>query len=162
ALHPFGLLVATGVIIGTYLATSRARKMGLDLDRLNSFITWMLVAGFIGGHMLDDIFYHPDEIAKNPLRLITLWEGLSSFGGFAVSYPTRFEVPDPLKFALVDGHAPRFDLGLLEMLFTCIIAACFAITWHKKLPTGMYVAVVSLAYAPVRFVMDFIRLKPND
>ena len=31
-LHPFGLLVATGVIIGTWLATRRARQRGLDLD----------------------------------------------------------------------------------------------------------------------------------
>src|SRR6185312_13765720 len=58
--------------------------------------------------------------------------------------------------------APRFDLGLLEMLFTCIVAACFAVTWHKKLPTGTYVTVVSLAYSPVRFVMDSVRLEPGD
>ena len=52
-IHPFGLLVATGVIIGTWLATRRARKVGFDVDRLNSFITWMLLVGFMGGHMLD-------------------------------------------------------------------------------------------------------------
>jgi phosphatidylglycerol---prolipoprotein diacylglyceryl transferase len=81
-LHPFGLLVATGVIIGTWLATWRARKRGLDLDKLNSFITWMLLAGFLGGHMLDQIFYHPQEVLRRPWSLFLLWEGLSSFGGF--------------------------------------------------------------------------------
>lgn len=81
-LHPFGLLVATGVILGTWLATRRARQRGLDLDKLNSFITWMLVAGFLGGHMLDQIFYHPHELIKRPWSLFMLWEGLSSFGGF--------------------------------------------------------------------------------
>ncbi len=81
-LHPFGLLVATGVIVGTALATSRARKRGFDLDRLNSFITWMLVVGFVCGHMLDEIFYHPEEIAQDGPRFFMLWEGLSSFGGF--------------------------------------------------------------------------------
>ena len=81
-LHPFGLLVATGVIIGTALATKRARRLGLDLDRLNSFITWMLAGGFIGGHMLDEIFYHPSEIVHRWYSLFMLWEGLSSFGGF--------------------------------------------------------------------------------
>src|SRR6476469_770571 len=81
-LHPFGLLVATGVILGTSLATRRARFLGLDVERLNSFITWMLVAGFIGGHMLDEIFYHPAEILRRPWSLFMLWEGLSSFGGF--------------------------------------------------------------------------------
>ena len=81
-LHPFGLLVATGVIIGTWLATWRARVRGLDLNKLNSFITWMLIAGFLGGHMLDQIFYHPQELVKRPWSLFLLWEGLSSFGGF--------------------------------------------------------------------------------
>src|SRR5579885_3601855 len=90
-LHPFGLLVATGVLIGTALAMWRARQRGLDVDKLNSFITWMLVAGFMGGHMLDEIFYHPEEIARfdnghfvwvRPWSLFLLWEGLSSFGGF--------------------------------------------------------------------------------
>jgi phosphatidylglycerol:prolipoprotein diacylglycerol transferase len=243
ALHPFGLLVATGVIIGTNLAIRRARRLGLDLDRLNSFITWMLVSGFIGGHMLDEIFYHPDEIQKRWYSLFMLWEGLSSFGGFtggfigvalwkyfeitpgggvrrrarpqpilpfcdvilavfpvawifgrsgcssvhdhpgtllsqvhentatalgrvseslnhllAVTYPGYGESVPQDQFALFHGHAPRFDLGLLEMLFTCIIAGAFALTWHKKLATGMYIVVVSLAYAPVRFAMDFLRI----
>ena len=85
-LHAFGLLVATGVVIGTALATTRARKRGYDLDLLNSFITWMLVVGFIGGHVLDEIFYHPDEIAQDPLSLLKLWAGLSSFGGFTGAF----------------------------------------------------------------------------
>src|SRR5579862_3268358 len=81
-LHPFGLLVATGVIIGTWLATLRAKQRGLELDKLNSFITWMLIAGFMGGHMLDEIFYHPKELVARPYSIFFLWEGLSSFGGF--------------------------------------------------------------------------------
>jgi phosphatidylglycerol:prolipoprotein diacylglycerol transferase len=74
--------VASGVVLGTYLATRRARQRGVDLDLLNSFITWMLVGGFAGAHMFDEIFYHPHEIVKRPWSLLLLWEGLSSFGGF--------------------------------------------------------------------------------
>src|SRR5215471_9303262 len=85
-LHPFGLLVATGVIIGTWLATHRARQRGFDLDKLNSFITWMLVAGFLGGHMLDEIFYHPKELLAAPLDFFLPWKGLSSFGGFVGAF----------------------------------------------------------------------------
>jgi phosphatidylglycerol:prolipoprotein diacylglycerol transferase len=235
-LHPFGVLVATGVIVGTSLATRRARRIGLDLDQLNSFITWMLVGGFIGGHMLDEIFYHPSEIARRWWSLFALWEGLSSFGGFtgaligvllwkyfrlksgvvferrprpspilpfcdvilavfpvawifgrsacatvhdhpgarlsevhdplngalAVAYPGPHDVMDPDRFALFHGSVPRFDLGLLEMLFTCIVGLCFALTWRKRLPTGTYVVVASLAYAPVRFAMDFLRIPPSE
>lgn len=81
-LHPFGILVATGVVLGTWLTMRRARLRGLDTEELNSFITWMLVAAFLGGHMLDQIFYHPDELIMRPWSLFMLWEGLSSFGGF--------------------------------------------------------------------------------
>jgi phosphatidylglycerol:prolipoprotein diacylglycerol transferase len=243
-IHPFGLLVATGVILGTSLATRRARKRGFDLDLLNSFITWMLVVGFICGHVLDEIFYHPDEILRDPLSLIKLWAGLSSFGGFtgafigivlwkyfdylpmgtkprwgfvrnakprpilpfadlilsvfpvawifgrsgcssvhdhpgAVAGPTDYlavafpsanpAVTDgvglhhafgPITF--IDGRFPRYDLGLLELMFTILLAGLIALTWRKKVATGTYIVVTSLAYSPVRFAMDFLRIRGGD
>jgi phosphatidylglycerol:prolipoprotein diacylglycerol transferase len=248
-LHPFGLLVATGVIIGTALATRRARRRGFDLDKLNSFITWMLVAGFTGGHMLDEIFYHPSEIVKRPWSLLLLYEGLSSFGGFtgafigivlwkyfelrpvghigpfAVSWFYKRKQVQPIfpfadlilsvfpvawifgrsgcsvvhdhpgmragldavlaveypmpnanqgfdlahvhhttfgPVAFVHGMYPRYDLGTLELLFTIILAGLLALTWSRKLPTGTYAVVTSLAYAPVRFAMDFLRIRDVD
>jgi phosphatidylglycerol:prolipoprotein diacylglycerol transferase len=251
-LHPFGLLVATGVIFGTYLATRRARQRGLDLEKLNSFITWMLIGGFLGGHMLDQIFYHWPEFVKRPWSIFLLYEGLSSFGGFigafigitlwkyyetgplarvpavgftvprfrrreltmpilpfadvilsvfpvawvfgrsgcsvvhdhpgmkahagsflavAFGHPDRIEklvrlgsLPDgtPDFLELRWGNAPQFDLGLLEMLFTVVLATMLALTWRKKLATGAYVAATALSYAPVRFAMDFIRVRDVD
>jgi len=248
-LHAFGLLVATGVVVGTALATTRARKRGFDLDLLNSFITWMLVVGFICGHVLDEIFYHPDEIMQDPLSLLKIWAGLSSFGGLtgaligiilwkyfdynpmgspagwgfvrnraprpilpfadlilsvypvawifgrsgcssvhdhpgdvagpdallAVEFPSfnpAFSGPPgevhtwgPIRFVegrLIHGHFPRYDLGLLELMFTILLAAIIAVTWHKRVLTGTYIVVTSLAYAPVRFAMDFLRIRGGD
>lgn len=241
-LHPFGMLVATGVLLGSALAVRRARKFGLDVDKLNSFIAWMLVAGFAGGHVLDVLFYHPEEIARfegghfewvRPWSLLFIWESLSSFGGFiggvvgivlwkyyeivprlriagftlswfkrrkevqpilpftdiilsvfpvswifgrsgcsvahdhpgalaepgaflSVGYPAQMLGP-PEHFELYEGPVARYDLGLMELLFTICLAGLIALTWKKRLATGTYVAVVSLAYAPVRFMMDFLR-----
>src|SRR5271166_3209993 len=84
-LHPFGMLVATGVLVGTSVTMRRAKTLGYDLVELNSFITWMLVAAFAMSHVLDSIFYHWDEVLKRPWSILMLWEGLSSFGGFAGS-----------------------------------------------------------------------------
>jgi len=240
-LHPFGLLVATGVIIGTWLATKRAKERSLDLDKLNSFITWMLVSGFINAHMLDQLFYHWPEVVKRPWSVFLLWEGLSSFGGFiggligvllwkyfeavplfrtpffTLSTFKRRPVAMPIMpfcdlilsvfpvawvfgrsgcsvvhdhqgikatagsilavaFGPADpattihlgpiefrhGTQPHFDLGLLEMMFTVIVATLFALTWKRKLTTGSYIAAVALAYAPVRFAMDFLRVRDVD
>ncbi|MFO0677640.1 MAG: prolipoprotein diacylglyceryl transferase family protein [Polyangiaceae bacterium] len=244
-LHPFGLLVATGVLVGTQLAHNRARKLGYDNEKLSSFIMWMLVVGFMGGHMLDEVFYHPREIVQRPWSLFMLWDGLSSFGGFvgaaigivlwkyfeavprqhwyswplrrravpasvlafsdlilavfpiawifgrsgcsvvhdhpgarapadsiwAVGYPTAShgtyipaDVPRT-KFGpieLVHGAFPRYDLGLLELMFTCVIAVIFVATWRRKLPIGTYLVMSAFLYSPVRFVMDFVRITDGE
>ena len=232
-LHPFGILVATGVLVGSSLATRRARILGYDLVKLNSFITWMLVSGFVLSHFLDDLFYHWDEVVRRPWALFLPWEGLSSFGGFvgalvgivlwkyfaiedgrlrrrnhpqpilpfadlvlsvfpvawmfgragcstvhdhpgahaaedtllAVAYPLRPGDGTVTKIGfieLIHGHYPRFDLGLLELLFTIILAACFALTWRRRLATGTYIVASALAYAPVRFAMDFLRVPETE
>ncbi len=241
-LHPFGLLVATGVLVGTSVTTKRAEKLGYDLVQLNSFVTWLLVTGFVLSHVLDELFYHWDEVVARPLTLIWIWQGLSSFGGFvgavvgiilwkyfvvegnrvhvrprampllpfadlvlsvlplgwmfgrsgcatvhdhpgaratadtllAVAYPSCYPCrlsqgmlsdlrPDEAVTRLgfiefIHGHEPRFDLGFLELLFTIVLATCFALTWRRRLPTGTYVIATALAYSPVRFVMDFLRM----
>lgn len=234
SLHPFGLLVAAGVAIGVALARRRGRALKLPANELASFITWMLVSGFFGAHVLDTLLYHPDEAARRPWSLLCFWSGLSSFGGFvggtvgvllwrsydvllvdvsrwfsimlpvrrraplkilpycdvvlavfpvawifgrlgctvthdhpglvaqtwmplSVAYgpgPTRYVGPLSLRY----GSVPRFDLGLLEMLFAVALSVFFAFNWSKPRPVGWYVVLVSLAYAPVRFSLDFLRL----
>ncbi|MDP9035408.1 MAG: prolipoprotein diacylglyceryl transferase [Myxococcota bacterium] len=232
-LHPFGVLVATGVLIGTSLTTRRARSLGYDLVELNSFVTWMLVSGFVLSHVLDQLFYHWDDVLRRPWSLLMPWEGLSSFGGFigglvgillwkyfviqegrlrkrsrphpifpyadlvlsvfpvawifgrsgcasvhdhpgaragadtllAVAYPLRPGEGLVTKIGfieLIQGHDPRFDLGFLELLFTIVLAACFVLTWKRRLATGTYVIVAALAYAPVRFAMDFLRIPEGE
>ena len=44
-------------------------------------------------------------------------------------------------------------------MFAFVLASALALTWRKKLATGTYVVVVSLTYAPVRFMMDFLRIR---
>jgi len=81
-IHWFGILVVIGIYVGSILARWRAKKIGMNLDVLESFITWMLVSGFVCSHVLDSIFYHPQEVLRRPWSLIFIWEGLSSYGGF--------------------------------------------------------------------------------
>jgi phosphatidylglycerol:prolipoprotein diacylglycerol transferase len=79
---PFGTLVALGVYIGSVVAVRHGRQRGLDVDRMNSFIFWVVGLGFVGGHVLDAVFYTPEKLASDPLYLVKIWAGLSSFGGF--------------------------------------------------------------------------------
>jgi phosphatidylglycerol:prolipoprotein diacylglycerol transferase len=82
-IHWFGILVATGVLVGIWLARRRAKEMGVDPIKLESLINWMLLCGFVLSHVLDEIFYHPSELVRRPYSILFVWEGLSSFGGFA-------------------------------------------------------------------------------
>jgi phosphatidylglycerol:prolipoprotein diacylglycerol transferase len=82
SIKPFGTLVAIGVYVGTEIVRRQGEKFRLDAKVLSSFVFYILVFGFIGGHVLDSIFYHPESVAKDPLSLLRIWDGQSSFGGF--------------------------------------------------------------------------------
>lgn len=80
--HPFGLLVATGIVVGHRMATKRAAELALDSEKFESLVFWTVATGIVLSHMLDVLFYHPDALARDPLELFKIWRGLSSFGGF--------------------------------------------------------------------------------
>jgi phosphatidylglycerol:prolipoprotein diacylglycerol transferase len=198
SLKPFGTLVAIGVYFGAWLAMRHGRRLGLDERKLMSFIVWVVGIGFIGGHVLDTLFYFPERIAQDPLSLIRLWEGLSSFGGFLGAalgvFLWRWRYREPvLPYADVVASAfpvgwvfgragctlahdhpgvhsnawlavrypdgGRFDLGMYEMLLTIPLAITFLYLRKRPRPWGFYLALMSIAYAPSRFALDFLRIR---
>lgn len=56
-------------------------------------------------------------------------------------------------------HVVRHNLGLDEALYTLpLIALFYWLGRHKKpRPPGFYVGLLAVAYAPVRFLLDFLR-----
>jgi phosphatidylglycerol:prolipoprotein diacylglycerol transferase len=53
---------------------------------------------------------------------------------------------------------PRFDLGLLELLFTLFISALFLALDQRPRPTGFFIALFFALYGPVRFALDVLRI----
>lgn len=202
SIKPFGTLVALGVYIGAIVATRHAKERGLDVKKMNEYIFWVVGIGFIGGHVFDAIFYHPARVAREPLYLFKLWDGLSSYGGFLgamigafawrlyrnekilpysecinSAFPlawvfgragcaTVHDHPGKLsdawfavRWPLGEGYIGRYDLGLIEMVLTIPLAVSFLILWHRRpfRPLGFYTGVMCIAYAPVRFILDFFR-----
>jgi phosphatidylglycerol:prolipoprotein diacylglycerol transferase len=51
----------------------------------------------------------------------------------------------------------KFDLGLLELLYTFAIAGIFLVLYRKPRPTGFFFGVFFVLYSPVRFVLDTLR-----
>jgi phosphatidylglycerol:prolipoprotein diacylglycerol transferase len=81
-LKPFGVLVATSILIGYWLAVRRARQTGLDMQIFADCLFWALAGGFLGAHIFWAVFYNPQLVKDNPFILLKVWEGISSFGGF--------------------------------------------------------------------------------
>jgi phosphatidylglycerol:prolipoprotein diacylglycerol transferase len=203
SIKPFGTLVALGVYVGSIVAARHARQRDLDDKKMSDVIFWVVGIGFIGGHMLDAVFYHPNHILKDPIYLFKLWDGLSSYGGFigaiagallwswrrkqtvlpfvecvTSAFPlawvfgrtgcaTVHDHPGRLSDAWFavrwpmpgGGFTGRLDLGLIEMVLTIPLAVAFLVLWRQKplRPLGFYSGWMCVAYAPVRFFLDFLR-----
>lgn len=199
-LHAFGVLVAIAVMVGARLSRARAERTGLEGRHIEGMLTWVVGFGFVGGHVLDILFYEPHLFVTNPLKVLKIWDGLGSFGGFvgavlgAFAYVKRHKLQGafryvdaiaygfpfgwifgrlgcflaydhpgvPTKFFLAqvykDGVA-RHNLGLEEALLTIVLAAWFFVAERAKpRPTGWFVAWLALLYAPVRFLLDGLRI----
>lgn len=82
SIHWFGILVAVGVILGDRIVVREGAKRGLDPRDVRYLNVRMVIGGFIMAHLVSVIFYFPERIKENPLVLVNIWSGLSSFGGF--------------------------------------------------------------------------------
>jgi len=195
-IHLFGVLVATGVIVGDRIVVQQGRRRGLDERDTKYLNVRIVIGGFIVAHLVSVLFYFPERILENPFVLLNPFAGLSSFGGFLGAFLSfmwftrRAEVPrlqyaDSVALGLSIGwifgrtgcftahdhpgrhtsfflavrylDGPRHDLGLYELLFTIVLAA-FLFVYNRKLrPPGRIIGIAALAYAPVRFGLDFLR-----
>src|SRR3990167_8801108 len=83
AIHPFGVLVATGILVGARLTIRRGSQLGLGEEMVKNMIFWSLLTGFLLSHFFDVLIYqdHPSVMAKLK-ALIDPRSGLSSMFGF--------------------------------------------------------------------------------
>jgi phosphatidylglycerol:prolipoprotein diacylglycerol transferase len=221
-IHLFGILVATGILLGVRQVVRRGEQLGLRSWDTTTMTTWGILTGFVISHVFDVLVYQPDALARNPWLLLNPASGLSSFGGFlgmvlgvvvwaklrlrvfvrlgraprrilirlqrrhrpllanfdaAVYGGTTgwlfgrlgcFSAKDhpglPTRFFLgVDYgyHEPggvRHDLGLYEALFTLGLVILYRVLIRRSRPAGFYLMLTALAYGPVRFGFDFLRV----
>jgi phosphatidylglycerol:prolipoprotein diacylglycerol transferase len=73
------LLIASAVLTGYLIFLRRARAAGLRVDRAQWFFVNAVSVGFLGAHLVKMLVY---EREAAPLKLLAIFSGLSSFGGF--------------------------------------------------------------------------------
>ena len=81
-IHAFGVLVACALFVGMRIVRRRAAGQGLPDREVGRFLSWVLIGGFVGAHLVDRLVYFPRETMADPFSLLRFWESLSSFGGF--------------------------------------------------------------------------------
>ena len=115
-IHPFGVLVATAVLVGGSFVLRFGKQQGQDEDELRGAITWAVVCGFIGAHLMAILIYFPERIGEEGIIvLFKIWDGISSFGGF---------------FGAVVGLWIYYKrLGKPWLVHADIIIQAFAIAW---------------------------------
>ncbi len=89
-IEPFGVLVATGILLGVYSARKRAARLGLDPEEAHSLAFWVVVGSFIMAHVVSIVFYFPERLVEAPWKIFFIWEGISSMGGFLGAFVTSW------------------------------------------------------------------------
>ena len=116
--HPFGVLVATALIVGYHLGMRRARKTGLDLKVFADAGISAIAIGFVVSHFFWAVLYNYPLVQENPVILLMIWKGISSYGGFFGGafggwiYLKRKGIPSlPYFEAMVFGVVPAWAIA---------------------------------------------------
>ena len=127
-------------------------------DGLSSF------GGFIGAIVGGRLFVKRMNLGSTTWRYLDAVAYCFPFGwtfgrlGCFIAYdhpgaPTSFFLGQPYRDGVV-----RHNLGFEEALYTIALAALFYVLNRRPRFVGFYLGLLPLAYAPVRFLLDFGRV----
>ena len=119
-IHPFGVFVALALGIGYSLVMKRARNTGLDVQTTADASLWAVTIGLVISHLFWAGFYNHHLVRENPLILVMVWKGISSYGGFFGGtfggwlYLRRKGIPAlPYLEAMLFGFVPAWVVARL-------------------------------------------------
>ena len=126
-IHTYGALVALGFLAAITLASSDAKRRGMDPQKIMDLGLYLIVAGIVGARLLD-IAIEYRFFAKNPLEMFMIWKGgLVFYGGFIAAVPTAIwylKKNDLPVWKVGDVLAPCLALGHAIGRLGCFAAGC--------------------------------------
>src|SRR6056297_600588 len=78
----YGLLFASGFLIGYYIAEKMFKSEGISEKWIDSLFFYIIIATVIGARLGHVFFYGWDYYSQNPGEILAIWHGgLASHGG---------------------------------------------------------------------------------
>jgi phosphatidylglycerol:prolipoprotein diacylglycerol transferase len=175
--YTYGLLLAAAYLLGLQFALVRARKRGLDPNRVMDLGIWIIVSALLGAKLLL-LIVEFDKFSGDPRELLNLarsggvfYGGLIAAVGVALWYLRRHRMP---MWTVTDVFAPGIALGHVVGRLGCLFAGCcfgrptnvpWAITFHSEFaarnvgtPLGIPLHPTQLYEAGAEFIILLILL----
>lgn len=142
--YTYGVLLAAAYLLGLQFALVRARRRGLDPNRVMDLGIWIIVSALAGAKLLL-LAVEWDTYGRDPRELLTLvrsggvfYGGLIAAVVVALWYLRRHRMP---VWQVTDVFAPGIALGHVVGRVGCLFAGCcfgkpttvpWAITFHNE------------------------------
>jgi len=125
--YSYGVLLAAAYLMALYFAVRRARRFGLDGDRVLDLGIYLIISALVGAKLLL-LIVDFDFFRRNPEELWTLARsGGVFYGGLVVAfavglwYMRKHRLP---VWQTADAIAPGIALGHVIGRFGCLLAGC--------------------------------------
>ncbi|MDY2596255.1 MAG: prolipoprotein diacylglyceryl transferase [Oliverpabstia sp.] len=145
--HGYGLMIAIGILVAYVTAEYRAKKHGLDPDKIFYLVIWAVVGGFAGAKVLYFLTRLKD-IMENPRVLLDLADGFVVYGGIiggiysAMAYCRIKKMPFLKYFDLV---MPSVALAQGFGRIGCFLAGC---CYGRETDSALGIVFHNSSYAP--------------
>ncbi|MGH9310586.1 MAG: prolipoprotein diacylglyceryl transferase [Vicinamibacterales bacterium] len=142
--YTYGVLLAAAYLLGLQFALVRARRLGLDPNRIMDLGIWVIVSALVGAKLLL-LVVEWDTYGRSTSALLTLIRSAGVFYGglilavvVAIWYMWRHRLP---IWSVSDAFAPGIALGHVVGRMGCFFAGCcfgrqtsvpWAITFHDE------------------------------
>ena len=151
SVHWYGLLLATGFLIGLWTASRRAMRDGIAPEKVYDAGAWLIVGSIVGARALYALSYW-DQMLRDPLFPQAPWTevfmvqrgGLVFYGGLigaaasCLVYIRRKKLP---LWKFTDALAPSAALGYVPGRIGCLMNGCCygretSVPWAIQFPQG--------------------------
>lgn len=166
-IHWYGVLVATGFLVGLWTASRRALLVNVSPDTILNLGPWLIGGAIVGSRLLHVLSYWQEEYAQKPIWEIFMVHhgGLVFYGGLigaSLTIVLYTQIHKLALWTLADILAPSIALGHAFGRLGCLMNGCCygrACAWpwaihfpqghetfgHGVHPTQIYESLLNLA-----------------